>query len=79
MRANFALVSELGLPRIESEYWRELLSRGRQDHGGKEGFLDREDLWANFRNNVILVADGLKEHVAVSRRTTASSIGCGRN
>jgi putative sugar O-methyltransferase len=53
MRANFALVSELGLPRIDSEYWRELLSRGRQDHGGKEGFLDREDLWANFRNNVI--------------------------
>jgi putative sugar O-methyltransferase len=53
IRANFALVSELGLPRIESEYWRELLSRGRQDHGGKEGFLDREDLWANFRNNVI--------------------------
>ncbi len=53
MRANFALAGELGLPRIESEYWRELLSRGRQDHGGKEGFLDREDLWANFRNNVI--------------------------
>jgi SAM-dependent methyltransferase len=53
MRANFALVAELGLPRIESDYWRELLSRGRQDHGGKEGFLDREDLWANFRRNVI--------------------------
>lgn len=53
IRTNFALVSELGLPRIDSEYWRELLSRGRQDHGGKEGFLDREDLWANFRNNVI--------------------------
>jgi putative sugar O-methyltransferase len=53
MRANFALVSELGLRRIDSDYWRELLSRGRQDHGGKEGFLDHEDLWANFRNNVI--------------------------
>jgi putative sugar O-methyltransferase len=53
MRANFALGRELGLPRMESDYWRELLSRGRQEHGGKEGFLDREDLWANFRNNVI--------------------------
>lgn len=53
MRANFALVSELGLPRIESDYWRAVLSRGRQEHGGKDGFLDREELWANFRNNVI--------------------------
>lgn len=53
MRANFALSGELGLPRIESDYWRELLSRGRQEHGGKGGFLDREDLWANFRRNVI--------------------------
>ncbi len=53
MRANFELVSELGLPRTESQYWRELLERGRQEHGGKAGFLDREDLWTNFRNNVI--------------------------
>ncbi len=53
MRANFALARELGLPRIESDYWRELLSRGRQEHGGKDGFLEREDLWASFRRNVI--------------------------
>jgi putative sugar O-methyltransferase len=53
MRASFDLARERGLPRLESEYWRELLSRGRQEHGGKEGILDREDLWANFRNNVI--------------------------
>jgi putative sugar O-methyltransferase len=53
MRANFALARDLGLPRIDSEYWRELLSRGRQEHGGKGGFLDREELWANFRSNVI--------------------------
>jgi putative sugar O-methyltransferase len=53
MRTNLALASELGLPRIESEYWRELLTRGRQEHGGKTGFLEREELWVNFRNNVI--------------------------
>jgi hypothetical protein len=53
MRANFTLASELGLPRIESDYWRELLSRGRQDHGGKGGFLEHEELWASFRRNVI--------------------------
>jgi putative sugar O-methyltransferase len=53
MRTNFSLVARLGLPRFEGEYWEALLSRGRQEHGGKEGVLDREELWANFRNNVI--------------------------
>ena len=53
MRSNLALVSRLGLQRFEGEYWDALLARGRQEHGGKEGVLDREDLWANFRRNVI--------------------------
>ncbi len=53
MRANFALVAELGLPKLEGEYWSELLSRGRQDYGGKEGLLEREELWTNFRRNVV--------------------------
>jgi putative sugar O-methyltransferase len=53
MKANSALASELGLPRMESEYWREILSRGRQEHGGKAGILEREELWADFRRNVI--------------------------
>jgi putative sugar O-methyltransferase len=53
MRTNLALARELGLPRMESEYWRELLARGRQEHGGKTGLLESEELWVNFRNNVI--------------------------
>lgn len=53
MRANFALVGELGLPKLEGQYWNELLSRGRQGYGGKHGLLEHEELWANFRNNVI--------------------------
>jgi putative sugar O-methyltransferase len=53
MRANLALARDLGLPPIDSDYWRELLARGRQEHGGKQGVLDREDLWTDFRRNVI--------------------------
>lgn len=53
MRANFALVSELGLKKLEGEYWSELLLRGRQEYGGKEGLLEREELWTNFRRNVV--------------------------
>jgi putative sugar O-methyltransferase len=53
MRTNLALVSRLGLQKFEGGYWDALLSRGRQEHGGKEGVLDHEDLWADFRRNVI--------------------------
>lgn len=53
MRESYALVSKLGLPSVKSEYWNDLLSKGRQDYGGKGDFLERDDLWVDFRNNVI--------------------------
>ncbi|GMR24380.1 MAG: hypothetical protein BMS9Abin37_2917 [Acidobacteriota bacterium] len=53
MRESYALVTELGLPSIKSEYWSDLLSKGRQDYGGKGEFIERDDLWLGFRNNVI--------------------------
>lgn len=53
MRDNYALASSMGLPEVRSPYWSQLLSTGRQGYGGKGDFLDREELWPNFRNNVI--------------------------
>ena len=53
MRENYALASELDLLDMKSQYWSDLLSRGRQDYGGKGDFIASDELWANFRNNVI--------------------------
>lgn len=53
MRESYALAGELGLPDIKSDYWRSLLTEGRQEHGGKGNFVDRDELWLDFRNNVI--------------------------
>ena len=53
MRESYALVSELGLRSVTSEYWSDLLSKGRQDYGGKGGFIERDDLWPGFRSNII--------------------------
>ncbi len=53
IRENFALVSRLGLPDLKSEYWTNLLAKGRQDFGGKGDFINETELWSNFRNNVI--------------------------
>lgn len=53
LRENYALSSEMGLPNIKSPYWEALLSRGRQEHGGKGGFLENEELWPEFRRNLI--------------------------
>lgn len=53
MRENYALASELGLLDMKSQYWSDLLARGRQDYGGKGDFIASDELWANFRNNVI--------------------------
>jgi putative sugar O-methyltransferase len=53
IRENFALVSRLGLPDLKSEYWTNLLAKGRQDFGGKGDFIHETELWSNFRNNVI--------------------------
>jgi putative sugar O-methyltransferase len=53
MRESYALVEELGLPNIKSEYWRSLLSEGRQGEGGKGNFIERDELWLDFRRNVI--------------------------
>ena len=53
MRESYALVDELGLPNIHSEYWRKLLDEGRQAEGGKGDFIERDELWRDFRNNVI--------------------------
>ena len=53
MRESYALAQELGLPNIKSEYWSDLLESGRQDYGGKGDFIADDELWANFRRNVI--------------------------
>ena len=56
IRDSYDLVSELGLPNIKSEYWSQLLEKGRQEHGGKGDFVHHEkddELWANFRSNVV--------------------------
>jgi putative sugar O-methyltransferase len=53
LRESYALANEMGLPSIESPYWRELLAHGRQGYGGKGDFLARQDLWHDFRRNVI--------------------------
>ena len=53
MRENYVLASELDLLDMKSQYWSDLLSRGRQDYGGKGDFIANVELWVNFRNNVI--------------------------
>ncbi len=53
MRESYALVDELGLPNIKSDYWHSILSVGRQGEGGKGDFIERDELWLDFRNNVI--------------------------
>ena len=56
MRESYTLtqdLEELGLRNIKSEYWRSLLSEGRQGEGGKGDFIERDELWLDFRNNVI--------------------------
>lgn len=53
LRESYAIANELGLPSIKSPYWEEVLARGRQGYGGKGDFLDRQDLWLDFRRNVI--------------------------
>ncbi len=53
MRASYALALELGLPDMKSEYWRKLLEGGRQEYAGKGNFIEQDELWASFRNNVI--------------------------
>ena len=35
MRESYALVDELGLPNIKSDYWNAVLTEGRQGEGGK--------------------------------------------
>ncbi|MGH9332312.1 MAG: putative sugar O-methyltransferase, partial [Vicinamibacteria bacterium] len=53
IRESYGLARDMGLPNITSPYWEALLASGRQGHGGKGDFLSREDLWLDFRNNVI--------------------------
>jgi putative sugar O-methyltransferase len=53
IRAHYAAALDLGLPDLRSTYWQDLLARGRQGFGGKGDYLDRDDLWASLRNNII--------------------------
>jgi putative sugar O-methyltransferase len=53
MRENYALASQVGLPYMAGSYWSRLLSSGRQGYEGKGDFLGNDELWINFRNNVI--------------------------